>query len=90
MIRDKIVVGLLDANLSMKLQMDPELTLEKATTATRQSELVKNQQEVVRVIMNTSHPIYVTRHEKTVLMCTQNLTTFLDLNYNNFLPKHSV
>ena len=34
MIRDKIVVGLLDANLSMKLQMDPELTLEKATTAT--------------------------------------------------------
>ena len=45
MIQDKIVVGLLDVNLSMKLQMDPELTLEKATTATRQSEV------------NTSHPI---------------------------------
>ena len=48
MIRDRIVVGLLDANLSMKLQMDPELTLEKATTAARQSELVKTQQDVVR------------------------------------------
>ena len=45
MIQDKIVVGLLDINLSMKLQMDPELTLEKATTATRQSEV------------NSSHPI---------------------------------
>jgi len=37
MIRDRIIVGLVDANLSMKLQMDPELTLEKATTAARSS-----------------------------------------------------
>jgi len=48
MIRDRIVVGLLDSRLSEKLQMDPELSLEKAVNATRQSELVKKQQSVVR------------------------------------------
>ena len=31
---------------------------------------------------------YGTRHEKAVLMCTQNLTTLLD--FFNFLSKHSV
>ena len=30
MIRDRLVVGLRDANLSEKLQLDSELTLEKA------------------------------------------------------------
>ena len=48
MIRDRIVVGLLDASLSMKLQLDSELTLEKATVAARQNESVKKQQDVVR------------------------------------------
>ena len=43
MIRDRIVVGLRDARLSEKLQMDPELTLEKAVSAARQSEAVKQQ-----------------------------------------------
>ena len=47
-IYDRIVVGLLDAGLSMKLQLDPETTLEKATTAARQNESVKKQQDVVR------------------------------------------
>ena len=44
MIRDRIVVGLLDAGLSMKLQMDPDLTLDKAVTMARQSEAIKQQQ----------------------------------------------
>ena len=48
MVRDRIVVGLLDATLSLKLQMDPELTLDKATAAARQSESVRNQQDVIR------------------------------------------
>ena len=42
MVQDRIVVGLLDATLSIKLQMDPELTLDKATAAARQSESVRN------------------------------------------------
>jgi len=48
MIRDRIFVGLLDANPSMKLQMDSELTLEKGMTAARQTEAIKMQQGVVR------------------------------------------
>ena len=56
MIRDRIVVGLLDANLSMKLQMDPELTLDKAVTLARQSEAIKQQQKVVRGVVGSNPP----------------------------------
>ena len=48
MIRDRLVVGLCDASLSERLQMDAVLTLEKAITVARQSEAVKKQQAVVR------------------------------------------
>lgn len=48
LIRDRIVVGLQDARLSEKLQLDPELTLEKAITVVRQSESVKKQQQTLR------------------------------------------
>ena len=48
MIRDRIVVGLRDANLSMKLQMVSDLSLEKAVTIARQSEAVWQQQSIVR------------------------------------------
>ena len=43
MIQDRIVVGLLDTALSEKLQLDPELTLEKAMTTARQREMVRKQ-----------------------------------------------
>ena len=48
MIRDRIVVGLLDAKLSEKLQLDPELTLPKAVNQARQNEAVKKQQTLMR------------------------------------------
>ena len=48
MIRDHIVVGLRDAAVAQKLQMDHELTLDKAVTLTRQSEPIKTQQSVIR------------------------------------------
>ena len=48
MIRDRIVVGLQDAALSEKLQMDKDLTLDKAVASARQREAVKKQQAVVR------------------------------------------
>ena len=48
MIRDRIVVGLRDARLSEKLQLDPALTLEKAVTQVQQTESVKQQQSLVR------------------------------------------
>ena len=48
MIRDRIAVRLKDSKLSEKLQMDPDLTLKKAVLLSRQSKLVKNQQETMR------------------------------------------
>ena len=48
MIRDQLVVGLCDASLSERLQMDADLTLEKAISAARQSEAAKKQEAVVR------------------------------------------
>ena len=38
MIRDRLVVGIKDAKLSEKLQLDPDLTLEKAITQAHQAE----------------------------------------------------
>ena len=48
MIRDRIVVGLQDASLSEKLQLDPELILQNAITKVQQYETVKKQQATVR------------------------------------------
>jgi hypothetical protein len=48
MIRDRIVVGIRDYKLSEQLQLDSELTLEKAISKVRQSEAVKQQQMIVR------------------------------------------
>ena len=46
--KDRIVVDLQDRALSERLQLDPELTLEKAITFARNAEMVKVQQKVLR------------------------------------------
>ena len=61
MIRDRIVVGLLDAKLSEKLQLDQELMLSKAVTQVRQAEAIKQQQallwgETPSMCMGAMHP----------------------------------
>ena len=48
MIRDRLVVGIRHHGLSERLQMNSELTLEKAVTAIRQHEEIKKQQPIVR------------------------------------------
>ena len=48
MIRERIVLGLRDAALAEKLQLDKKLTLEKAITRAREAEAVRQQQPVVR------------------------------------------
>ena len=48
MVRDRIVVGILDHKLSEKLQLDSTLTLEKAITTVRQVKTIKKQQPVIR------------------------------------------
>ena len=52
LVRDRIVVGLRDSELSEKLQLTSGLTLEAAVTRARQSESVKTQQKVVRDEVN--------------------------------------
>ena len=48
LIRDQLVVGLCDAALLERLQMDPGLTLEKAVTSARQKEAVRKQQPLLK------------------------------------------
>ena len=48
LIRDRLAVGLLDASLSEKMQLDPELILDKAIALAHQSEVMHKQQPVVR------------------------------------------
>ena len=59
MIRDRIVEGLVDKKLSEKLQLDADLTLEKAINSVRQSESVKSQQSIVRGQDEASKPANV-------------------------------
>ena len=47
MIRDRLIVGIRDMALSEKLQLDAELTLEKAKKAIRQREAVHEHQDVL-------------------------------------------
>ena len=54
-IQDGIVVGLHDAALSERLQTDSELTLNKAITMARQTEVVKEQQPIVRGKIENNH-----------------------------------
>ena len=56
LIRDRLVVGLLDASLSEKMQLDPELTLDKAIALARQSEAMHKQQPVVRSMQQQDCP----------------------------------
>ena len=48
LIRDWFVVGIRDSSISQRLQLDPELTLEKAQTIICQKEAVKDQQETLK------------------------------------------
>jgi len=58
MIRDRLVVGIRDNSVSERLQMDPELTLEKAKKAIQQKEAVKGHQSVLNTDqLQTSSPI---------------------------------
>ena len=56
MIRDRIVVGIRDSQLSEKLQMDPNLTLEKAVAQSRQAESVRKQQAIIRCGQSQPQP----------------------------------
>ncbi|KAL7881030.1 hypothetical protein SRHO_G00032840 [Serrasalmus rhombeus] len=65
LIRDRIVVGILDSRLSERLQLDAELTLEKAITQVKQSAAVKKQQPVLRGAESTAGQVEaITKKQK--------------------------
>ena len=57
MLRDRIVVGIRDTALSERLQMDADLTLEKAKKSVRQKEAVKEQRSELRGEGSNKDPI---------------------------------
>ena len=59
MLRDRLVVGIRDAAMSQKLQMDAELTLEKAKKSIRQKEAVHEQQRELQGDGSAKDPIVV-------------------------------
>ena len=56
LIRDRIVVGIRSASLSEKLQMDADLTLDKAVKMARENETIKQQQTLLRNDFQESKP----------------------------------
>ena len=65
MIWDRIVVGIRDRALSEKLQIDPDLTLEKAKTQVRQREVVHEQSQILK--HTAEDKTLATVHHKPVL-----------------------
>ena len=57
MIRDRLVVGIRDGQLSERLQLDAELTLEKAKKMVRQREAVHDQQQALKGASNDTQDL---------------------------------
>ena len=53
-IRDRLVIGILDKELSLELQLKADLTLENCIDRVRNSEMVKKQNEVVKGVDHVS------------------------------------
>ena len=57
MIRDRLVVGIHDKKLPERLQFDADLTLEKAVTSVRQSDMIHQQQSLLHGEETKQNPI---------------------------------
>jgi hypothetical protein len=58
-VKDRLVVGIANAQLSEQLQMDSELTLKKVIDKILQSEMVREQQESLRATGTESTDVHV-------------------------------
>jgi hypothetical protein len=93
---DRIVVGIRDVKLLERLQLDPDLTLEKAVTVVRQSELVHSQQGILRSTtpppdnnVNTIHKVKRSLTSITSTKSAQSQSHFSSQqNRNKQLTKH--
>lgn len=82
LIRDRLVVGIRDTVLSKRLQLDADLTLEKAKKAVRQKEVVHEHQQVLREGESRTNPIHVDavrtrqRHRQRSVLGKRDVTSF--------------
>ena len=65
MIRDRIVVGIRDSALSERMQIDADLTLEKAKKMVRQREAVHEQQEILKCGQGDMKTVDTLKEKKT-------------------------
>ena len=86
-IRDRLVIGILDKELSLELQSKADLTLENCIDMVRNSEMVKKQNEVVKGVDHVSRRGRRGRFHKRVTSEVQTLTYFLTITTHNVLPK---
>ena len=70
LIRDRIVIGIRDAKLSERLQLDENLTLETAITKAKQAEMVHNQQDVVRNATSNMETMHIANLSKKKTQAT--------------------
>ncbi|XP_020338086.2 oocyte zinc finger protein XlCOF6-like [Oncorhynchus kisutch] len=89
MIRDRLVAGLHDRRLSKQLQFDPELTLDKAVTRIRQTELVKKPQDLpeytFKATSSAANVESVFSHSKQ--QCPANVQCQSEKNQNSERPQ---
>ena len=64
MIRDRLVVGIMDDGLSKRLQLDPKLTLETAKTTVRQKEAVQEQQQALKGAQSSVSNLDTLRYDR--------------------------
>ncbi|XP_064598511.1 uncharacterized protein LOC135464872 [Liolophura sinensis] len=67
-IRDRLVIGLLDGQVSERLQMKTDLTLDGAIETARHSELVKSQRNEIRSTSASADAIRVTQSQATPIV----------------------
>ena len=79
LLRDRIVVGITDQNLSEKLQLDPELTLQTAIDKVRLSESIKRQQSLLVDKTSINAVTHKKKHEQRFNNKNKNSNNFQDL-----------
>ena len=72
MIRDRLVIGIRDGQLSERLQMESDLTLQKAEKLVRQRAAVSQQQQALKTPVETKPQLEAIKQQKTSY---QNTTT---------------
>ena len=90
MLHGRLVVGIRNSAMSQKLQMDSELTLEKAMKTVRQSTAVKEQQDQLKQLKEGSKGNTITIEEITQDWSTSEMSALMMLSTIRWSLFHQV